>query len=89
MPRLGRLSSVLRLPRRKLRVQLALLYAGFFFACGVAVLLVPVLTIQQSIPEGANAATIAQIQADSHGQVIRADEFAELGENPRRPVEAA
>ena len=72
MPRLGRLSSVLRLPRRKLRVQLALLYAGFFFACGVAVLLVPVLTIQQSIPEGANAATIAQIQADSHGQVIRA-----------------
>ncbi len=72
MSRLGRLSSVLRLPRRKLRVQLALLYAGFFFACGVAVLLVPVLTIQQSMPEGANAATIAQIQADSHGQVIRA-----------------
>ena len=43
---------MLRLPRRTLRVQLALLYAGFFFACGVAVLIVPVLTIQQSMPGG-------------------------------------
>jgi hypothetical protein len=57
---------------RTLRVQFALLYAGFFFACGVAVLIVPVLTVHQSIPEGANAAAIAQIQANSRGQVIRA-----------------
>src|SRR6266568_677516 len=33
---------------------------------------VPVLTIKQSIPQGASPATIAQIQADSRGQVIRA-----------------
>ena len=62
----------LRVPRRTLRLQLTLLYAGFFFACGVAVLLVPVLTVKQSIPEGASAATIAQIEANSRGQVIRA-----------------
>jgi signal transduction histidine kinase len=72
MPRTGRLASLFRMPRRMLRVQLALLYAGFFFACGVAVLLVPILTVHQSIPEGANAAAITQIQADSQGQVIRA-----------------
>jgi hypothetical protein len=69
MPRIAR---VFRLPRRTLRLQLTLLYAGFFFACGVAVLLVPVLTVKQSIPEGASASTIAQIQANSRGQVIRA-----------------
>ena len=72
MSALGTLAAKLRLPRRTLRVQLTLLYAGFFFACGVAVLLVPVLTIKQSIPQGAGPATIAQIQADSRGQVIRA-----------------
>ena len=71
-PWLGRLRRLPRLPRRTLRVQLTLLYAGFFFACGVAVLLVPVLTIKQSIPQGASPGTIAQIQADSRGQVIRA-----------------
>ncbi len=70
--RLPRLRRPRRLPRRTLRVQLTLLYAGFFFACGVAVLLVPVLTIKQSIPQGASPATITQIQADSRGQVIRA-----------------
>jgi signal transduction histidine kinase len=69
MPRIAR---VFRLPRRTLRLQLTLLYAGFFFACGVAVLLVPVLTVKQSIPEGASASTIAQIQANSRGQLIRA-----------------
>jgi signal transduction histidine kinase len=72
MRRPGWLPPVFRLPQRKLRLQLALLYAGFFFACGVAVLIVPILTVHQSIPEGANAAAIAQIQADSQGQVIRA-----------------
>jgi signal transduction histidine kinase len=72
MSRLGALATKLRLPRRTLRVQLTLLYAGFFFVCGVAVLLVPVLTIKQSIPQGASPATVAQIQADSRDQVIRA-----------------
>ena len=65
MSRLGALAAKLRLPRRTLRVQLTLLYAGFFFACGVAVLLVPVLTVKQSIPQGASPATVARIQADS------------------------
>jgi signal transduction histidine kinase len=72
---MGRTSSafrLLRVPRRTLRLQLTLLYAGFFFACGVAVLLVPVLTIKQSIPEGASAATVAQIEAGTWLQVIRA-----------------
>jgi signal transduction histidine kinase len=63
---------LLPVPRRTLRLQLTLLYAGFFFACGVAVLLVPVLTVRQSIPDGASASTIAQIEANSRGQVIRA-----------------
>ena len=72
MPALSVLAAKLRLPRRTLRVQLTLLYAGFFFVCGVAVLLVPVLTVKQSIPQGASPAAIAQIQADSRGQVIRA-----------------
>jgi signal transduction histidine kinase len=72
---MGRTSSafrLLRVPRRTLRLQLTLLYGGFFFACGVAVLLVPVLTIKQSIPEGASAATVAQIEAGTRLQVIRA-----------------
>ena len=78
MPRLVRLAPVLRflrldrLSRRTLRLQLTLIYAGAFFATGVAVLLVPVLTIQQSIPQGADAATIAQIEGDTRMQVIRA-----------------
>ena len=66
------MSWVRRLPWRTLRVQLVLLYAGAFFATGVAVLLVPILTIKQSIPEGANAAAIAQIEADTRMEVIRA-----------------
>ena len=78
MPRLARLAPVLRflrldqLSRRTLRLQLTLIYAGAFFATGVAVLLVPILTIQQSIPVGASAATIAQIEGDTRMQVIRA-----------------
>jgi hypothetical protein len=60
MPALSALAAKLRLPRRTLRVQLTLLYAGCFFACGVAVLLVPVLTIKQSVPQGASPATIAR-----------------------------
>jgi signal transduction histidine kinase len=67
-----RLAAVLGFPRRGLRVQLALLYAGFIFACGVAVLLVPLLTVRQSIPQGASAATVAQIEAGSRDQVLRA-----------------
>jgi signal transduction histidine kinase len=73
--RFSRMPRLARFPRyawRTLRVRLAVLYAGAFFATGVAVLLVPVLTIKQSIPEGANAAAIAQIEADTRMQVIRA-----------------
>jgi signal transduction histidine kinase len=68
---LGRVTS-LRVPRRTLQVQLALLYAAFFFAAGVAVLAVPVLTIRQQTPAGASAAVLAQIAANAHAQVIRA-----------------
>ena len=63
-------TSVFRLPRITLRVQLALLYAGFL-ACGAALLLVPVLTIHQAIPEGADGRVIAGIQANTQAQVIR------------------
>ena len=80
MPRSGAAAAVSRwpgrwlrhFPRRTLRVQLALLYAGFFFACGVAVLLVPVFTIKQSVPAGASAPAVAQIEASTRAQVIRA-----------------
>ena len=70
--RLAPVSRLLRGPRRTLRLQLTLVYAGAFFATGVAVLLVPVLTIKQSIPEGASAAAVAQIESDTRLQVIRA-----------------
>jgi signal transduction histidine kinase len=62
--------ATFRLPRITLRMQLALLYAGFL-TCGAALLLVPILTIHQSIPEGANQNVIAGIQADTNAQVIR------------------
>jgi signal transduction histidine kinase len=64
-------ASVFRLPRVTLRMQLALLYAGFL-TCGAALLLVPVLTIHQAIPAGADGRVIAGIQANSQAQVIRA-----------------
>jgi signal transduction histidine kinase len=60
-----------RLPRVTLQMQLALLYAGFL-TCGAALLLVPVLTIHQAIPAGADGRVIAGIQANSQAQVIRA-----------------
>ncbi len=61
----------LRLPRGTLRIQLALLYAGFFAACGV-VLLVPVLTIRSSLPDNVTPAILAQSNADVRAQIIRA-----------------
>jgi len=67
----GQGASSFRLPRITLRMQLALLYAGFL-ACGAALLLVPVLTIHQAIPEGADGRVIAGIQANTQAQVIRA-----------------
>jgi signal transduction histidine kinase len=67
----GRSAPVFHLPRVTLRMQLALLYAGFL-ACGAAVLLVPVLTIRQAVPAGANGHMIAGIEANTHAQVIRA-----------------
>ena len=63
-------SPAFRLPRVTLRMQLALLYAGFL-TCGAALLLVPVLTIHQSVPEGAGPGVIAGIQASTNAQVIR------------------
>ena len=61
----------LRFPRGTLRIQLALLYAGFFAACGV-VLLVPVLTIRSSLPVNVTPAILAQTNADVRDQIIRA-----------------
>jgi signal transduction histidine kinase len=63
--------SVFRLPRVTLRMQLALLYAGFL-TFGAALLLVPVLTIHQAVPEGADGRVIAGIQANTQAQEIRA-----------------
>jgi signal transduction histidine kinase len=61
----------LRFPRGTLRIQLALLCAGFFAACGV-VLLVPVLTIRSSLPDNVTPAILAQTNADVRDQIIRA-----------------
>ena len=72
MSRFGMRASAFRLLRRTLRLQLALLYAGFFFACGVVVLAVPIFTIKGSIPDGASPAVIAQNNADVRTQIIRA-----------------
>ena len=71
MPVRGTSVPPFRLPRVTLRMQLALLYAGFL-TCGAALLLVPVLTIHQAIPEGADGSVIAGIQANTNAQVIRA-----------------
>jgi DNA-binding response OmpR family regulator len=60
-----------RLPRVTLRMQLALLYAGFL-TFGAALLLVPILTIHQAVPEGADGRVIAGIQASTQAQEIRA-----------------
>jgi signal transduction histidine kinase len=62
---------VFRLPRVTLRVQLALLYAGFL-TFGAALLLVPILTIHQAVPQGADGRVIAGIQANTQAQEIRA-----------------
>jgi len=67
----GQPAPAFRLPRVTLRIQLALLYAGFL-TCGAALLLVPILTIHQSIPQGADGRVIAGIQANTNAQVIRA-----------------
>jgi signal transduction histidine kinase len=58
-------------PRITLRMQLALLYAGFL-TFGAALLLVPILTIHQAVPEGADGRVIAGIQANTQAQEIRA-----------------
>jgi signal transduction histidine kinase len=61
-----------RLPRRTVRVRLALLYAGFFAVCGIAVLLVPVFTIHGSTSIGATAADLARNAHGIRWQIIRA-----------------
>jgi len=67
----GQPASVFRQPRVTLRMQLALLYAGFL-TFGAALLLVPILTIHQAVPEGADGRVIAGIQANTQAQEIRA-----------------
>jgi hypothetical protein len=67
----ARPAPAFRLPRVTLRMQLALLYAGFL-VCAAALLLVPVLTIRQAVPAGANGRVIAGIEANTREQVIRA-----------------
>jgi signal transduction histidine kinase len=62
----------IRLPRRTLRLQLALLYAGFFLALGVLVLAVPVFTIHSSMPAGATPSILAHNTAAMRAQVLRA-----------------
>jgi signal transduction histidine kinase len=52
-----------------LRFRLALLYAGFVFACGVVVLVVPVFTINATVPAGASAAARPDHLGD---EVVRA-----------------
>jgi signal transduction histidine kinase len=44
--------SALRLPRRTLRMQLTLLYAGPFFVSGAALLAIPILQTKQTVPAG-------------------------------------
>jgi signal transduction histidine kinase len=68
----SRARAALRFARRTLQVRLTLLYAGFFFAAGVAVLIVPVFTIKSAVPVGASQAVLAQNEADVRAQVIRA-----------------
>jgi signal transduction histidine kinase len=67
----GQPASVFRQARVTLRMQLALLYAGFL-TFGAALLLVPVLTIHQAVPQGADGRVIAGIQANTQAQEIRA-----------------
>jgi signal transduction histidine kinase len=62
----------IHLPRRTLRLQLALLYAGFFGACGVAVLAVPVFTIHGSTSIGATPSMLAQGNDATQSQILRA-----------------
>jgi signal transduction histidine kinase len=66
-----KLASVLRTPRLTLRLQLTLLYAGFFFAAGVA-LAIPILVGRSSLPAGASASVIASMNASARAQQIRA-----------------
>ena len=50
MPGPHKPASVLRVPRRTLRMQLTLLYAGPFFASGAALLTIPLLQTRNTVP---------------------------------------
>jgi signal transduction histidine kinase len=71
MSSLRKPASMLRTPRLTLRLQLTLLYAGFFFAAGVA-LAIPILIGRTSLPAGASASVIASMNASARAQQIRA-----------------
>jgi signal transduction histidine kinase len=68
----GLLAWSARRPRRSLQMRLALLYAGFFFVCGIVVFVVPVLTAKHAVPAGASASVLAPPGPAAHTQVIRA-----------------
>src|SRR6266702_7198002 len=72
MPRSRTPASVLRFPRRTLRMQLTLLYAGLFFVSGAALLVIPLFRTRNSVPAGpqGNASAVAQHGTDVHQQVI-------------------
>jgi signal transduction histidine kinase len=57
-------------PRRSLQTRLALLYAAFFFVCGVVVFFVPLVTANHTVP-ARGAARVAPAAA-GHPQLIRA-----------------
>jgi signal transduction histidine kinase len=52
MPRPRKRAAALRVPRRSLRMQLTLLYAGPFFASGAALLTIPLLQTKDTVHAG-------------------------------------
>jgi signal transduction histidine kinase len=57
-----------RRPRRSLQTRLAVLYAGFFFVCGIVVFFVPLVTANHAVPARGTAAPAAA----GHPELIRA-----------------
>ncbi|HUA31283.1 MAG TPA: HAMP domain-containing sensor histidine kinase [Streptosporangiaceae bacterium] len=55
-----------------LRFRLALLYAGFFFVCGVVVLVVPVFTINAAVPAERRGAPVAPHADHLGGELVEA-----------------
>jgi signal transduction histidine kinase len=64
------LARVLRLPRRTLRMQLTLLYAGPFLVSGAALLAVPLLQINQTIPASSQGGALPSVQGPDLHQLF-------------------